>query len=123
MNKRQNKKNKAKKINELELLGLRLQSLRDLGVFGLMSNASDLEFIDCNMKYKDLIKIPSFQRDKLLFDKDWSREMVEISFLVGELKFFCLMNKDLFAKKFPEECELGKDYIEVDGTRYYKGGI
>ena len=123
MNKRQRKKNKVKKMNELELLGIRLQSLRDLGVFSLTTYTSDLKFIDCHMRYEDLIKIPSFQRDKLFFNKDWSYEMVEISFLVGELKFFCLMNKDLFAKKFPEECELGKDYIEVDGTRYYKGWV
>ncbi len=123
MKKRQREKNNAKKMNELELLGIRLQSLRDLGVFSLMTNTADSKFINCHMRYEDLIKIPSFQRDKLFFDKDWSYHNVEISFFVGELKFFCLMDKDLFAEKFPEECELGKDYIEVDGTRYYKGGV
>ena len=123
MNKRQQKKNKVKKMNELELLNIQLQSLRNSGVFSLRTNISDSKFIDCHMRYEDLIKMPSFQRDKLFFDKDWSYHKVEISFFVGELKFFCLMDKDLFAKKFPEECELRKDYIEVDGTRYYKGGV
>lgn len=120
MKKRQMKKNQTKLLDNLLSLSSQLQVLEDLGVYSVTTTGR-MEAFECHMTYEDLIKLPLFDRQKLIVSNVNSDNYpYQISFETGKFSFFCIMSRNHFIKHFPEHIEKTEDYIEVDGVRYLK---
>ena len=120
MKKRQIKKNQTKLLDNLLSLSSQLQILEDLGVYSV-SKHGHMEVFECHMTYEDLIKLPFFDRQKLIVSNVNSDDYpYQISFEIDKFSFFCLMSRNQFIKRFPERIEKSEDCIEVDGVRYMK---